>query len=184
MPAGDIRKKFRGGRVFRGSQVIFGERQRLREVLGTLQAARLPRTRKQREVRQLQGPTEGRTQELNHMNRGWDRRYRQALDPGSNPPTLLKLCVKLQKDDYLLARALTEHPNAPGEILSQLSAHPYHAVRENVARHPHTPPEILLRIAEETSEPLWFLVACNPSASADLRERLRARLRESAENPQ
>lgn len=184
MPAGDIRKKFRGGRVFRGSQVIFGERQRLREVLGTLQPARLPRTRKQKEVRQLQALIEARTEELNRISPAWDRRYRQALDPGSNPSTLLKLCATLQKDDYLLARALTEHPNAPGEILGQLSSHPYHAVRENVARHPHTPSEILQGLAEEASEPLWFLVACNPSAPAELRERLRARLRKSAEKPQ
>lgn len=181
MPAGDIRKKFRGGKMFRGSQVIFGERQRLREVLETLQAARLPRTRKQKEVRQLQALIEARTDELNRISPAWDRRYRRALDPESMPPVLLKLCATLQKDDYLLARALTEHPSAPGEILSQLSAHPYHAVRENVARHPHTPSEILLRLAEEPSEPLWFLVTCNPSAPAELRERLRARLREASE---
>ena len=184
MPAGDVRKKFGDGKVFRGSQVIFGERQRLREVLESLRVANLPRTRKRKELRQLQALIETRTQELNRISAGWDRRYRRALDPGSNPATLHKLCATLQEEDYLLARALTEHPNAPAELLSQLSAHPYHAVRENVARHPGTPPETLHHLAMESSEPLWFLVACNPSAPAELREDLRARLREGAHNPQ
>jgi len=183
MPAGDVRKKFRGGRVFRGSQVIFGERQRLREVLESLRPAKLPRTRKLKEMRQLQTLIEARTEELNRISRGWDRRYRQALNPGSNPSTLLKLCATLREDDYLLARALTEHPNAPGELLSQLSAHPYHAVRENVARHPQTPPETLRRLAKASSEPLWFLVACNPSTPAGLRDRLRARMSSTAGIP-
>lgn len=179
MPAGDVRKKFRGGKVFRGSQVIFGERQRLREVLESLRAAKLPRTRKLKEVRQLQALIEARTKELDQISSAWDRRYRQALDPASSSSRLLRLCATLQRDDYLLARALTEHPNAPGELLNQLSSHPYHAVRENVARHPQTSPETLHRLAQESSEPLWFLVACNPSTPTDLRDRLRSRLRET-----
>ncbi len=180
MPVGDIRKKFDGGKVFRGSQVIFGERQHLREVLRSLQAARLPRVRKQREIRQLRALIEARTAELNRISPAWDRRYRRALDLESTAETLLKLVATITESDYLLARALAGHPNAPREILAQLATHPYHAARENVARHPATPAETLLRLAEEPSEPLWFLVACNPSAPADLRERLRARMREGA----
>jgi hypothetical protein len=49
---------------------------------------------------------------------------------------LLKLAATLAGDDFLCSRALAEHANAPAEILAQLASHPYHAVRENVARHP------------------------------------------------
>jgi len=177
MPTGDVRKKFAGGKVHRGSQVIFGERQHLREVLQSLRAAKLPRARKQKEIRQLQALIQTRTDELNRISPNWDRRYRQALDSSSNSQALLKLASTLSPDDFLLARALAEHANAPGEVLAQLASHPYQAARENVARHPATPGETLSRLAEIENEPLWFLVACNPSAPEDLRERLRVRMR-------
>lgn len=183
MPAGDVRKKFKSGKVHRGSQVIFGERQHLREVLASVRAANLTRARKQKELRQLKALIDARTDELNHISPAWDRRYRQALDATSNPQALLKLAATLAKDDFLLARALTEHVNAPAEILLQLATHPYHAVRENVARHPGTLAETLRSLAANGNEPLWFLVACNPSAPVDLRERLRARMRSTAGIP-
>jgi hypothetical protein len=88
--------------------------------------------------------------------------------------------LSLRPEDYLLARALTEHPECPGELLAHLASHPYAAVRENVARHPRTPGDVLHRLAGVASEPLWFLVACNPSAPADLRVRLRSRMRSAA----
>ncbi len=78
-----------------------------------------------------------------------------------------------------MARVLTEHAAAPRELLENMSGHPYSAVRENVARHPNTPPGVLTKMADIPDEPLWFLVACNPSAPSDLRERLRARMRET-----
>jgi len=183
MPAGDVRKKFKSGKVYRGSQAIFGERQHLREVLRSLQSARLPRTRKQKELRQLQALIQARTEELNRISPAWDRRYRQALDATSTPQVLLRLAATLAMDDFLLARGLAENSNAPAEVLAQLSTHPYHAVSENVARHPSTPAGTLRQLAEESAEPLWFLVACNPATPADLRERLRARLRSSAGIP-
>ena len=183
MPVADVRKKFKSRKVYRGSQVIFGERQHLREVLRSLQSARLPRARKQREIRLIQTLIEARTEELNRTSPAWDRRYRQALNHESSPQTLLKLAATLPENDFLLARALAEHPKVPGEILAQLATHPYHAVRENVARHPNTPAETLRQLAEESSEPLWFLVACNPATPAELRDRLRARLRASAGIP-
>lgn len=178
MANSDVRKKFSTRKVFRGSQVIFGEREHLREVLGSVRAAQIPRARKQREVRQLRALIEARTEELNRINRAWDRKYKQALDPGSTRQLLLKLLATLSESDFLLARALTEHPNAPGELLSRLASHSYSAVRQNVARHPHTPPETLHRLAKDASEPLWFLVACNPSTPQDLRERLRKRMQQ------
>ena len=183
MPVPDVRKKFKTKKVYRGSQAIFGERQHLREVLRSLQSARLPHARKLRESRLLQALIQARTEELNRISPAWDRRYRQALNHESSAQALLKLAATLREDDFLLARALAEHPKAPAEILAQLSTHPYHAVRENVARHPSTPAQTLRQLAEESSEPLWFLVACNPATPADLRDRLRARLRASAGIP-
>lgn len=183
MPADDVRKKFKGGRVHRGSQVIFGERQHLREVLNSLRTAKLPPARMRKELQQLKEMIQVRTDELNRISSAWDPRYRQGLDPTSNAQALLKLAATLASDDFLLARALAEHANAPGEILAQLASHPYHAVRENVARHPGTPPEILQQLADDAHEPLWFLVACNPSTPTELRERLRARMRSAAGTP-
>ena len=183
MPAGDVRKKFKSGKVHRGSQVIFGERQHLREVLSSLRTAKLPRSRMQKELLQLKGLIQARTDELNRISPAWDPRYRQALDPASSAQVLLKLAATLASDDFLLARALAEHANAPAEILAQLASHSYHAVRENVARHPGTPAETLIKLAEDAHEPLWFLVACNPSTPAELRERLRARMRSTDGTP-
>ncbi len=178
MATGDVRKKFKAAKVHRGSQAIFGERQHLREVLNSVRAAKLPRARKQKEIRQLQVLIQARTDELNRVSAAWDRRYSQALDAKSKPHALAKLASNLAPDDFLLARALTEHPFAPSEILAQLADHPYQAVRENVARHPATPAETLTQLAESKHEPLWLLVACNPSTPSDLRERLRRRMRE------
>ena len=183
MPVSDTRKKFVANKVYRGSQMIFGERQHLREVLRSVQAAKLPRLRKQKETRQLQALIRTRTEELNRINPAWDRKYRQALDPQSTPRTLLKLVATLPESDFLLARALAEHPSAPADLLARLASHPYAAARENVARHPQTSAETLRRLAEESNEPLWFLVACNPSTPPDLRDRLRAKMRPVAEIP-
>jgi molybdopterin-guanine dinucleotide biosynthesis protein A len=74
---------------------------------------------------------------------------------------------------------LTEHAEAPPELLEHLASHPYAAVRENVARHPRTPIAVLRAMAEDPSEPLWFLVACNPAVPSDLRDRLRERMKQS-----
>ena len=54
MSTRDVRKRFIGKKIHRGSQVIFGERQKLSEVLHSVQKAqRLPRERKVKETRQL-----------------------------------------------------------------------------------------------------------------------------------
>ncbi|HEV2351068.1 MAG TPA: hypothetical protein VG028_14600 [Terriglobia bacterium] len=176
----DLRKKFAAKNVYRGTQMILGERQHLGEVLRSVRKAKIPTRRKLAEKRALETMIRVRTDELNRINPGWDKKFRQAGNPKTTPKELLRLAASLPKDDYLLARLLTEHANAPGELLQRLARHPYPAVRENVARHPHTPPELLLKLAEEKSEPLWFLVACNPSTPQDLRDRLRARMAASA----
>jgi hypothetical protein len=178
----DLRKKFLARKIYRGSQVILGERQHLQEVLRSVRKAKLAATRKRAEVRQLTRLIQVRTRELNQINPGWDRKFKQARDAKTNSNQLLRLALSLPKDDYLLARVLTEQAEAPPELLEHFAAHPYAAVRENVARHPHTPAHVLLRMAEDPSEPLWFLVACNPSTPSELRERLRARMKQAAPN--
>ena len=176
---GDTRSKFRNTRIHRGSQVVFGERAHLLEVLRSVQRAQLPRTRKLAETRQLKRMIEARTQDLNRFSPAWDRKFRQARNPLTTSQKLLQIGSTLRTDDYLLARLLTEHAEAPPELLEHMASHPYSAVRENVARHPHTPVAVLQSMAEDADEPLWFLVACNPSTPFDLRDRLRERMKQS-----
>jgi hypothetical protein len=180
MASTEIRKKFAAKRVHRGSQVILGERQHLEEVLRSVQKARLGAVRKRTEVQHLRKLIEIRTCELNAINPGWDKKFKQARDPGATATDLMRLAASLPREDYLLARLLTEHAEAPSELLEHFGSHPYAAVRENVARHPRTPAHVLAKMAEDASEPLWFLVACNPSTPPELRERLRARMQQAA----
>jgi len=176
MATTDIRKKPAGKRIHRGTQVIFGERQHLREVLKSIKAAPIPRARKLREIRHLQALIRARTGELEGINPGWDRKFKKAQDVSRTAAELLRLAQALPENDFLLARVLTDHAQAPAELLARFASHPYAAVRENVARHPRTPVEILARMAEDDTEPLWLLVACNPSTPEPLRTRLRERL--------
>ncbi len=177
----DIRIRHGVKKIHRGSQVVFGERAHLQDVLRSVEAAQLPRARKQAEIGQLKQMIEARTQDLNEFSSAWDAKFEQARDTQTTGHDLLKIGAPLHPDDYLLARVLTEHPEAPPELLQSLAAHPYAAVRENVARHPHTPVAVLRALAADPREPLWFLVACNPSTPADLRDRLRERMKQ---NPQ
>ncbi len=179
MAVNDQRKKrFAIGKMYRGTQVIFGERKHLLEVLLSIQKARIPRARKLDETRRLKRLIATRTEELNRITPAWDRKFKRAQNANTTPQELLRVARQLSPDDYLTARALTEHAAAPAELLERMAAHAYSAVRENVARHPHTPAEILRQLAEDSREPLWFLVACNPSTPAELKEKLRKRMRE------
>jgi hypothetical protein len=180
--AEDIRTKFRIKKIHRGSQVVFGERAHLQEVLRSVESAQLPRARKQVEIRQLKRMITARTQDLNRFSPAWDRKFQQARNPRTTAQELLRIGSALHGEDYLLARVLTEHAEAPPELLEHLGSHPYAAVRENVARHPHTPTSVLRAMAELANEPLWFLVACNPSTPTDLRDRLRERMKQGAES--
>lgn len=173
-------KRFVAAKVFRGTQVIFGERKHLLEVLRSVESAKLARSRKQTEIRALTKLIAARTDELDRITPGFDRKFKKAQDPETTARDLERIATSLAPEDFLMARVLAEHPQAPPELLQRMAAHPYAAVRENVARHPRTPQAVLRKLAEEPSEPLWFLVACNPSAPADLRERLRARMQESS----
>lgn len=183
MAGADTRTRFQSGKIYRGSQVIFGERAHLLEVLRSVRGAKLPRPRRQAEVKQLQKLIAARTGELNGINPAWDRKFQKARRPETSARELLRLAASLAPEDYLLARVLTEHAEAPPELLQHLALHPYSAVRENVARHPRTPQEILRQMATVEAEPLWFLVACNPSCPPDLRDKLRAKMGRAEGSP-
>ena len=179
MTGPDTRAKLKIKKIFRGSQVVFGERAHLQEVLRSLDKAAVPRARKQVEVRQLRQMIRVRTEDLNRLTPAWDRKFRKARSSQTTSQELLRLALALHADDYLLARTLTEHAESPPELLALLASHPYSAVRENVARHPRTPAGVLRAMSEDTREPLWFLVACNPSTPADLRDALRERMKQT-----
>lgn len=178
MVTADTRTRFSNKAVYRGSQLIFGERAHLQEVLNSVQRAKLPRKRKDLETRMLKKMILTRTQELNGITGEWDRKFNEARNPNTPPQVLLRLARSLSPDDYLMARVLTEHRGAPPELLVLFASHAYSSVRENVARHPNTPPQVLQTMAEDSREPLWFLVACNPSTPEDLRERLQSRMQQ------
>lgn len=178
MTTPDVRTRFSNKTVYRGSQLIFGERAHLEDVLQSVQKAKLSAKRRQSETRILKKLIQSRTQELNRITPDWDRKFKEARNPNTPPQALLRLARSLSQDDYLLARVLTEHHEAPSEMLVLFATHPYAAVRENVARHPNTPPHVLHLMAEDAREPLWFLVACNPSTPQDLRERLQTRMQQ------
>jgi Leucine rich repeat variant len=174
--ARDVRSKRAAEAPFRGSQVIFGERRHLEEVVQSVRRGRCRSKQKQQEIRLLGKLIRARTAELNSINPAWDRKFARAKNPKTGARDLLRQAAQLPRDDYMLARTLAEHPSAPPRLLEALADHPYSAVRENVARHPHTPASLLERLAADSHEPLWFLVACNPSTPPGLRERLRKRL--------
>jgi hypothetical protein len=178
MVTADTRTRFSNNMVYRGSQLIFGERSHLQEVLNSVLRAKLSRKRKQAESKVLKKLILARTQELNGITPEWDRKFNEARNPNTPPQVLLRLARSLSQEDYLMARVLTEHRGAPAELLVLFASHPYSSVRENVARHPNTPTHVLQTMAEDSREPLWFLVACNPSTPEDLRERLQSRMQQ------
>ena len=61
--AQDTRTKFRIKKIHHGSQVVFGERAHLQEVLRSVQHANLPSARKLAEIRQIKRIIAARTHE-------------------------------------------------------------------------------------------------------------------------
>lgn len=162
--------------IKRTTQIIYGERQHLKAVLDSIQKFVLKTDQLDREKNILQELVEIRTRELNGINRDWDHKLEMARSPQATSQDLAMLAEGAPADDYLLLRTIAEHPNTSARTLEKLAGHPYDAVQENVARHPNTSVQTLEELAADATRPLWFLVACNASAPADLRERLRRRM--------
>jgi hypothetical protein len=165
----------------RTTQIVLGERRSLENVLRLVRSTRLSADRRRTEVAVLRELIALRTAELNAINPDWDRKAELAGNPQTPARQLEKLGRRLPRNDYYLARALSDHPNASPRLLAQLARHPYTSVRENVARHPKTPAATLRALARRRDEPLWYLVAFNPGAPPALRDQLRARLRQQGE---
>lgn len=176
----DTRQR-RLGRLPRTTQIIFGERQSLQNALRLLRSTRLPPERRRLEEGLLRRMIELRAAELERINPGWDRQVRRAGNRRTAGAALRRLAEKAPREDYYLLRLISDHPNTPRAVLARLARHPYRAVRENVARHPRTPLAVLRALCRDRREPLWYLVAFNPSAPEELRQRLRARIKRQAE---
>lgn len=176
----DTRQR-RLGRLPRTTQIIFGERQSLENALRLLRSTRLPAARRRLEEALLRGLIQLRTLELERINPGWDRKVRRAASRRTRAAALRRLAAGAPHEDYYLLRLISDHPNTPADLLARLARHPYRAIRENVARHPRTPVATLRALCRDRREPLWYLVAFNPSVPEELRERLRARIRRQGE---
>lgn len=161
----------------RTSQILFGERQSLQNALRLVSSTRMAKVRRNFEEQLLRGLIQIRTLELNRINPDWDRKARRATRRRTQAAELEPLAAGLPRDDYYLARLLSDHPNTPPKVLSKLARHPYRAVRENVARHPRTPAATLRALCRSRREPLWYLVAFNPGAPEKLRDHLRQRIK-------
>lgn len=177
------RRKQRRSLYPRTTQFIYGERHSLVNALRLLRATRTPRRRRLLEEQVLLGLIRLRTLELNAINPDWDRQLRRIASRRTGAAELRRLARKLPPADYYLARLLSDHANAPPDVLRRLANHPYRAVRENVARHPRTPAATLRGLAARKSEPLWYLVVFNPGAPEALRARLRRRLKGRVQRP-
>lgn len=168
----------RGGRPLpRTSQIIFGERQHLLDVLAMVSRTHVDGARRRREMKVLKQLITARTAELNRINSNWDRKVGQACRPRATADQLAKLAMHAPESDYYLLRTISEHPHTPAFTLAHLAKHPYEAIRENVARHPNTDSGTLEELCRLRSEPLWYLVAFNPNTPPELREKLRAKIK-------
>lgn len=164
-------------KVKRTSQIVFGERQYLLRVLDSIERTQLSPRQRREEQHVLEQLIHARTQELNRMNPDWDLRISAVLRPDVTADELHRIALEAPEDDFFLLRLVSEHPRASAATLSLLAGHPYPAVRENVARHPNADAKTLALLSRDRTEPLWYLVASNPSAPPELRRRLKQQLK-------
>jgi len=174
----DTRQR-RLGKLPRTTQIIFGERQSLQNVLRLFQSTRMPTARRRLEELLLRQLIALRTAELNQVNPRWEDKVRLATNRGTSAARLARLERETPRVDYYLLRSLSENPRTPARTMARLARHPYSAIRENVARHPNTSVATLRALCRDKSQPLWFLVAFNPNTPVALREQLRERIRRS-----
>lgn len=165
----DISRAPKGQRT---SQIIFGERQYLLRVLDSVEGSRMSAERREQEQRALERLIYARSQELERMNPGWDEKIGAVLHPGVTPEELDGLAREAPVEDHFLLRLISEHPRTGADTLARLARHPCAAIRENVARHANASSKTLGELSRDRSQPLWYLVAFNPAAPAELRDRL------------
>jgi len=181
MRRSDLVRNAAKGKTVRTSQIVFGERQHLLRVLDSVERSALPTARLDQERRVIEQLIHARTQELNHINSGWDEKVGTVLSAEVKAEVLEELSRQAPKEDYYLLRLISEHPKVTSKTLSRLSHHPYPAIRENIARHPNSDASTLLRLSRDRTQPLWYLVAFNPNAPSGLRKKLQERMRRLGE---
>jgi len=162
--------------VKRTSQIIYGERQHLLAVLNSLQKFKRDGAQAKEEKTHLEAMIAERTAELNRFHPKWDEHVQRARERNLSADQLAEMAREASADDYLLLRNIAENPNTPSSVLALLARHSYDAVKENVARHPNADAKTLQMLAEDSTRPLWLLVACNLSAPEELRASLRRRM--------
>src|SRR6202044_3549353 len=147
MRRSDLVRHSTKGKAVRTSQIVFGERQHLLRVLDSVERSALPAARLEQERRVIENLIHTRTQELNRINAGWDEKIGTVLSAEVKPDHLDTLSRQAPKEDYYLLRLMSEHPKVTAKSLSQLSHHPYSAIRENIARHPNSDAATLSRLS-------------------------------------
>lgn len=165
----------------RTSQIVFGERQHLLRVLDSVERSAMAHSRLEQERRMLEELIHARTLELNRINANWDEKIGTVLAADVKAELLEQLSKQAPREDYYLLRLISEHPKVSSKTLSRLSRHPYAAIRENIARHPNSDAATLARLSKDRTQPLWYLVAFNPSAPEKLRSKLQERMRRLGE---
>jgi hypothetical protein len=177
----DLARHSMKSKAARTSQIVFGERQHLLRVLDSLERSLLSRARMDQERRILERLIHQRTEELNTINVQWDEKVSAVLNADARPEMLEDLHKRSPKEDYYLLRLISEHPSASPKTLRLLARHPYAAIRENIARHPNADAPTLTRLSQDKTQPLWYLVAFNPSTPPDLRKKLQDRMHKMGE---
>jgi hypothetical protein len=181
MRRSDLVRNSPRGKTPRTSQIVFGERQHLLRVLDSVERSAIPASRLDQERRVLEQLIHARTQELNRINPSWDEKVGTVLSAEVKPEILDLLSRQAPKEDFYMLRLISEHPKVTAKTLGRLSHHPYAAIRENIARHPNTDGATLTRLSRDRTQPLWYLVAFNPNAPANLRRKLQERMRRLGE---
>ncbi len=163
----------------RTSQIIFGERQYLLRVLDSIEKTQTSAEQRRLEQQPLERLIYARTKELNRISPDWDNQVSTVLRPDVEPEELDRLAREAPEKDYFLLRLISEHPRTSAKTLALLAKHPYAAIRENVARHPNADADTLTALSRDRSQPLWYLVAFNPSAPKALRQQLERQIKQA-----
>lgn len=177
----DLARHSTKNKAARTSQIVFGERQHLLRVLDSLERSLLSKARLEQEKGVLERLIHQRTEELNTINGQWDEKVSAVLNADAKPELLEDLYKRSPREDYYLLRLISEHPSTSSKTLGQLARHPYPAIRENIARHPNADVPTLTRLSQDKAQPLWYLVAFNPSTPPDLRKKLQERMHKMGE---
>ena len=98
-----------------------------------------------------------------------DERINLAADPNAPAEVLAQLSGD---EDSSVRRRVARNLNAPAEILTRLSEDKDPEVRWGIAENPNAPAEILTRLSEDEDPEVRWGIAENPNAPAEILTRL------------